>query len=58
LPCRPWVAGLIFVLIFGLQGSWDRGCREHHIKIIFATPALSSPPAFVTFHSSPASSSP
>jgi len=36
----PGVAGLIIVLIFGLQGYWA-WLREHNIKIIFATRAHS-----------------
>ena len=45
----PVVAGLIFVLIFGLQGWFGPWLREHDIKIIFATPGLILATAFVTF---------
>jgi sulfate/thiosulfate transport system ATP-binding protein len=45
----PVVAGLIFVLIFGLQGYLGPWLREHNIKIIFATPGLILATAFVTF---------
>ena len=45
----PVVAGLIFVLIFGLQGFLGPWLREHDIKIIFATPGLVLATAFVTF---------
>ncbi len=45
----PVVAGLIFVLIFGLQGFFGSWLRAHHIKIIFATPGLILATAFVTF---------
>ena len=45
----PVVAGLIFVLIFGLQGFFGPWLREHSIKIIFATPGLILATAFVTF---------
>jgi sulfate transport system ATP-binding protein len=45
----PVVAGLIFVLIFGLQGYLGAWLREHNIKIIFATPGLILATAFVTF---------
>ena len=31
----PVVAGLIFVLLFGLQGYFGPWLREHHLKIIF-----------------------
>ena len=44
----PVVAGLIFVLIFGLQGYFGAWLREHDIKIIFATPGLILATAFVT----------
>jgi sulfate transport system ATP-binding protein len=45
----PVVAGLIFVLIFGLQGYLGPWLRAHDIKIIFATPGLILATAFVTF---------
>ncbi len=45
----PVVAGLIFVLIFGLQGYFGPWLRDHNIKIIFATPGLILATAFVTF---------
>ncbi len=44
----PVVAGLIFVLLFGLQGYFGPWLREHHLKIIFATPGLILATAFVT----------
>ena len=44
----PVVAGLIFVLLFGLQGYFGLWLREHHLKIIFATPGLMLATAFVT----------
>ena len=44
----PVVAGLIFVLLFGLQGYFGPWLREHHLKIIFATPGLLLATAFVT----------
>jgi sulfate transport system permease protein len=34
----PVVAGLVFVLLFGLQGYFGHWLRDHDIKIIFATP--------------------
>ena len=43
----PVVAGLIFVLLFGLQGYFGLWLREHHLKIIFATPVVLAT-AFVT----------
>ena len=44
----PVVAGLVLVLIFGLQGILGPWLREHDIKIIFATPGLILATAFVT----------
>jgi len=44
----PVVAGLIFVLLFGLQGYFGPWLRDHHLKIIFATPGLILATAFVT----------
>src|SRR5262249_22732138 len=44
----PVVAGLMFVLLFGLQGYFGPWLREHGIKIIFATPGLILVTAFVT----------
>jgi sulfate transport system permease protein len=44
----PVVAGLIFVLIFGLQGYLGPWLREHGIRIIFATPGLILVTIFVT----------
>jgi sulfate transport system permease protein len=45
----PVVAGLVFVLLFGLQGYFGPWLREHGYKIIFATPGLILATAFVTF---------
>ena len=44
----PVVAGLVFVLLFGLQGYFGRWLRDHGLKIIFATPGLILVTAFVT----------
>ncbi len=44
----PVVAGLVFVLLFGLQGYFGPWLREHHLKIIFATPGLILVTAFIT----------
>jgi sulfate transport system permease protein len=44
----PVVAGLIFVLLFGLQGYFGPWLREHDVKIIFATPGLILVTCFVT----------
>src|SRR5205807_1353785 len=45
----PVVAGLVFVLLFGLQGFFGPWLRDNGIKIIFATPGLILATAFVTF---------
>jgi sulfate transport system permease protein len=45
----PVVAGLVFVLLFGLQGYFGAWLQEHGIRIIFATPGLILATAFVTF---------
>jgi sulfate/thiosulfate transport system permease protein len=45
----PVVAGLVFVLLFGLQGYFGPWLRDHGFKIIFATPGLILATSFVTF---------
>lgn len=45
----PVVAGLVFVLLFGLQGWFGPWLQAHNIKIIFALPGLVLATAFVTF---------
>jgi len=45
----PVVAGLMFVLIFGLQGYLGPFLQAHDVKILFATPGLILATAFVTF---------
>lgn len=44
----PVVAGLMIVLIFGLQGHLGPWLREHDIKILFAVPGLILATTFVT----------
>jgi sulfate transport system permease protein len=44
----PVVAGLFFVLLFGLQGYLGPWLRAHDIKIIFAVPGLILATTFVT----------
>ncbi len=44
----PVVAGLMFVLLFGMQGYFGPWLRAHGLKIIFATPGLILVTAFVT----------
>jgi sulfate transport system permease protein len=45
----PVVAGLVFVLLFGLQGYFGHWLRDQGLKIIFATPGLILATSFVTF---------
>src|SRR6266545_5286401 len=45
----PVVAGLIFVVLFGLQGYFGKWLDEHDIKIIFAVPGIVLATVFITF---------
>jgi len=45
----PVVAGLIYVLIFGLQGWFGAALRDWDVKIIFALPGIVLATIFVTF---------
>jgi sulfate transport system permease protein len=45
----PVIAGLIYVLVFGLQGWWGEWLRDHDLKIIFAVPGIVLATIFVTF---------
>jgi sulfate transport system permease protein len=45
----PVIAGLIYVLIFGLQGWFGEWMRDHDLKIIFAVPGIVLATIFVTF---------
>ncbi len=45
----PVVSGLIYVLIFGLQGWFGPWLNEHDLKIIFAVPGIVLATIFVTF---------
>ena len=44
----PVVSGLMFVLLFGLQGFFGRWLDEHNITIIFALPGIVLATVFVT----------
>jgi sulfate transport system permease protein len=44
----PVVAGLVFVLLFGLQGLFGGWLLDHGIKIIFAVPGIALATLFVT----------
>jgi sulfate transport system permease protein len=45
----PVIAGLIYVLVFGLQGWFGEWLRDHDLKIIFALPGIVIATIFVTF---------
>jgi len=45
----PVIAGLIFVLVFGLQGWLGEWLRDHDLKIIFALPGIVIATIFITF---------
>ena len=45
----PVVAGLIYVLVFGMQGWFGERLVDHDIKIIFAVPGIVLATIFVTF---------
>jgi sulfate transport system permease protein len=45
----PVVAGLVFVVLFGLQGFFGKWLDAHQIKIIFALPGIVLATVFVTF---------
>jgi len=45
----PVVSGLIYVLVFGLQGWFGETLREHGMRIIFALPGIILATIFVSF---------
>jgi len=45
----PVIAGLIYLLIFGLQGWCGEWMRDHDLKIVFAVPGIVLATVFVTF---------
>jgi sulfate/thiosulfate transport system permease protein len=45
----PVVAGLMYVLLFGLQGFFGKWLEAHDIQIIFAVPGIVLATIFVTF---------
>ena len=45
----PVVAGLMFVVLFGLQGFFGSWLSEHNLRIIFALPGIVVATVFVTF---------
>jgi sulfate transport system permease protein len=48
LSVSPVIAGLIFVLLFGLEGLLGPWLRAHNLKVIFAPPAIILVTIFVT----------
>lgn len=45
----PVISGLIFVLLFGLQGWFGAWLDEHNVRILFAVPGIVLATVFVTF---------
>ncbi|WP_280153381.1 sulfate ABC transporter permease subunit CysW [Piscinibacter sp. XHJ-5] len=45
----PVISGLIYVLVFGLQGWFGEWLRDHDLKIIFAVPGIVLATVFITF---------
>ena len=45
----PVISGLIYVLIFGLQGWFGHWLQDHDLKVIFAVPGIVLATVFVTF---------
>ena len=45
----PVIAGLIYVLVFGLQGWCGEWLREHDLRVAFAVPGIVLATVFVTF---------
>jgi len=45
----PVIAGLIYVLVFGLHGWFGGFLRAHHLQVIFALPGIVLATLFVTF---------
>ncbi len=45
----PVIAGLVYVLVFGLQGWFGPWLREHDLRVVFAVPGIVLATVFVTF---------
>jgi sulfate/thiosulfate transport system permease protein len=45
----PVIAGLIYVLVFGLQGWFGESLRDHDLRVVFAVPGIVLATVFVTF---------
>jgi len=49
LAVSPVISGMVFVLLFGLQGWFGQWLQDHDISIIFALPGIILATMFVTF---------
>ena len=49
LAVSPVIAGLVYVLVFGLQGWFGAWLQDHNISIVFALPGIILATMFVTF---------
>jgi len=49
LAVSPVISGMVYVLLFGLQGWFGHFLQEHDISIIFALPGIIIATMFVTF---------
>ena len=49
IAVSPVISGLIYVLLFGMQGWFGLWLQEHDISIIFAVPGIVLATVFVTF---------
>jgi sulfate transport system permease protein len=49
LAVSPVVSGLVFVLLFGLQGWFGPWLKAHDLQIVFAAPGIVMATIFVTF---------
>lgn len=45
----PVISGMVFVLLFGMQGYFGKWMAAHNLRIIFATPGVILATIFVTF---------
>ncbi len=49
ISVSPVISGLVFVLLFGMQGLFGPWLSDHGIKVIFAVPGIILATLFVTF---------
>jgi sulfate/thiosulfate transport system permease protein len=45
----PVIAGMVTVLLFGVQGLLGKWCQAHDLKVVFAVPGIVLATVFVTF---------